>query len=261
MERIFRTYLKEKIPLDQINLNNPIAIHAMPGMGMVGKNTIDHILRKLEPKPQKILEIYSTALPSNIIIEEDGTFNTPKIEYYTYHDDDLENDLIFITGDAQPKSILGTNNLSAIISDNLNKLKIKYIISLAATPVNNPKESPKIYMTVTNPDDKKKFEKFGIKNFVRGAVTGMNGLVVAFLKMEHKIDGCILLSETYPHFIEDLNSSISLVNFLNEYLHLNIDTKELEKKSIEAKNFYDSLVKKRKRKVKDPSSEDLGYIR
>ena len=261
MERIFRTYLKEKIPLDQVNLNNPIAIHAMPGMGMVGKNALDHIIRNLDPNPEKILEIYSTALPSNIIIAEDGTFNTPKIEYFMYHNDDLENDLIFVTGDAQPKSIIGTNNLSAIISDNLKKFNIKFIISLAATPVNAPKESPKIYVTVTNQDDKEKFKKWNIKHFVRGAVTGMNGLVVAFLKMEHQIDGCILLSETYPHFIEDLYSSISLVNFLNEYIHINIDVKELEKKAIEARNFYDSLIKKQKKKTKEPSSEDLGYIR
>ncbi|NHI94009.1 MAG: hypothetical protein EAX96_16085 [Candidatus Lokiarchaeota archaeon] len=261
MERIFRTYLKEHIPLDQIKLKDPIAIHAMPGMGMVGKNAVDHIIKKLKPQTEKILDIYSTALPSNIIIENDGTFNAPKIEFYMYHNDDLEMDLILITGDAQPKSIMGTNNLSAVISDNLHKLNVRFIISLAATPVNTPKDTPKIFMTVTNPDDIEKFKIFGVKNFIRGAVTGMNGLVVAFLKMEYGIDGCILLSETYPHFIEDLNSSISLVNFLSEYIKVDIDIEELKDKAGQARDFYESLIKKKKKKTKGPKAEDLGYIR
>ena len=228
---------------------------------MVGKNAIDHIIKNLKPSPKKVLEIYSTALPSNIIINENGTFNTPKIEFFIYKKDNSENDLIFVTGDAQPKSIIGTNNLSAIIADNLNILKVYFILSLAATPVISPKEHPKIYSTVTNPDDLKTFEKLGVKNFIRGAVTGMNGLVVAFSKMEHGVDGCILLSETYPNFIEDLRSSISIINFLCKYLNIIIPTDELEEKAIQAKSFYDSLVRKKQKKARVPKPEDLGYIR
>ena len=118
MENLFRTFLK--VPskkLEEYNLKSPIAIHAMPGMGMVGKNAVDHIIKNLDPKPETILEIYSTAFPSNVIIMEDGTFNAPKIQFMIYQNKDLAHDVVFVTGDAQPKSVLGTNNLSALIAE------------------------------------------------------------------------------------------------------------------------------------------------
>ncbi len=264
MENLFRTYLKyPSKKLEEFSLNSPIALHAMPGMGMVGKNALDFIIKNLVPKPEIILEIYSTAFPSNVIILEDGTFIAPKIQFYLYQNQDLDHDIIFITGDAQPKSVLGTNNLSALISDNLSILKIKFLMSLAATPVNMPREIPKLFITVTNTDDLGYFQEMGIKNFIRGAVTGMNGLVVALLKMQHDIDGCVILSETYPHFIEDINSSISIIKFLNNYLKLHIATDELEEKALEVKSFYDSMVQKNKRRKRksDVKPEDLGYIR
>jgi len=263
MENLFRTFLKfSGKKLEEYNLKSPIAIHAMPGMGMVGKNAVDHIIKNLDPKPEIILEIYSTAFPSNVIIMEDGTFNAPKIQFLLYKNDVLEHDIIFVTGDSQPKSVLGTNNLSALISDQLNMLKIAFLVSLAATPVNLPRDNPKLFLTVTNTDDLDSFQEMGIKNFIRGAVTGMNGLVVALLKMQYNIDGCVILSETYPHFIEDLNSSVSIINFLNEYLKINVTTNELEKKALEVKDFYDSIVRKKKKKKRSKAKpEDLGYIR
>jgi len=259
MEHLFRTYFKypdPNIKLEELKLNNPIAVHAMPGMGMVGKNAIDHILKKLTPKPDIILEIYSTAFPSNVIIGDDGIFNPPKIQFYLYRKE--PNDLMIITGDAQPKSILGTNNLSAVLAEQMNLLHVSYILSLAATPVNAPKADPKLYVTVTNDED---LEKLGLKHFVRGAVTGMNGLVVAFAKMEYQIDGCVILSETYPHFLEDLYSSISIIRFLNQFLKLDIPYEELEKKAEETRNFYDSMIRKRKKRKTDKTVEELDYYR
>ena len=263
MENLFRTFLKFPTKkLEEFSLKNPLTIHAMPGMGMVGKNALDHIIKNLHPKPEIILEIYSTAFPSNVIIMEDGTFNAPKIQFFLYQNDELDHDIIFVTGDSQPKSVMGTNNLSALITDQLNILKISFIMSLAATPVNMPRDSPKLFITVTNTDDLEYFKEMGIKNFIRGAVTGMNGLVVALSKMQHDIDGCVILSETYPHFIEDLSSSVSIVKFLNEYLRISISTSELEEKALEIKNFYDSIIRKKKKQKKSRARpEDLGYIR
>ena len=243
-------------------LKNPVSLHGMPGMGMTGKTVLDHLLKVLEPKLQKVCEVYSTAFPSNVFIKEDGSIAPPKIEIYAYiSEKDSEPDLILITGDTQPSSIVGTNNLSYHIVKILHELGVKELISLAATPVNTPKRSPRVFITVTNNDFIEPFKEMGVKAFIRGVITGMNGLIPGLAKFEFGIDGCALLAETYPHYGKDINASISLINILNKYLKLNIPLLDLEDKAKKVEELYNSLIsQQRRRETRKRKKADLGYI-
>lgn len=244
-------------------LKNPICIHGMPGMGMTGKTVLDHFIKELKPNIKKICEIYSTAFPANVIIQEDGSISPPKITIYAYINGNGErkNDLILITGETQPNSVIGTNNLSIEIVKILNDLNVKLLISLAATPVMNPKSSPTVYITVTSNELIEDFKKAGVrKEFISGVITGMNGIIPGLAKFEYNIDGCALLAETYPQFGKDINSSISLIRILNKYLNLEIKTTDLEEKAKKVEDLYQSLIDKRKRREKRQKKKDLGYI-
>ncbi|MFX0132948.1 MAG: proteasome assembly chaperone family protein [Candidatus Hodarchaeota archaeon] len=244
-------------------LKDPICIHGMPGMGMTGKTVLDQLIKELEPNLKKICEIYSTAFPANVIIQEDGSISPPKITIYAYLDGDKErkNDLILITGETQPNSVIGTNNLTIEIVKILNDLDVKLLISLAATPVMNPKSSPTVYITVTSSELIEEFKKAGVrKEFISGVITGMNGIMPGLAKFEYGIDGCALLAETYPQFGKDINASISLIKILNNYLNLNIQTTDLEERARKIEDLYRSLMDKKKRREKRQKKKDLGYI-
>ncbi|MHA1377656.1 MAG: PAC2 family protein [Candidatus Helarchaeota archaeon] len=244
-------------------LRNPICIHGMPGMGMAGKTVLDHMIKILKPQLQKVCEIYSTSFPSNVFILENGIFTTPKIEVYAYiNDTKIENDIILITGDTQPNSVVGTNNLSFYIAKIISELGVKELISLAATPITNPKTSPSVYITVTNIDLIEEFKKVGAKGpFIRGIITGMNGIIPGIAKFEFNIDGCTLLAETYPQYGKDFNASISLINIINKYLHLDVPVSELEIEAEKIDNFYKKMIsRQRKREIKRKKKQDLGYI-
>jgi len=244
-------------------LKNPICIHGMPGMGMTGKTVLDHYIKELKPEPIKICEIYSTAFPANVVIQKDGSIAPPKITVYAYSNGDKEgkNDLILITGETQPNSVIGTNNLSIEIVKILNDLNVKLLISLAATPVMNPKSSPTVYITVTSNELIEKFKKAGVrKEFISGVITGMNGIMPGLAKFEYNINGCALLAETYPQFGKDVNASISLIKILNNYLNLDIPTTDLEVEAKKIEDLYTSLVNKRKRREQRQKKKDLGYI-
>ncbi len=245
-------------------LKNPICIHAMPGMGMTGKTVIDHLINELKPKVQKICEIYSTAFPSNVFIREDGSMDPPKITVHAFINDDkkAKHDLILITGDMQPSSVIGTNNLSYHIVKMLDELKIQELISLAATPVNSPKESPNVYITASTSEIIEDFKKAGVKGpFIRGVITGMNGIIPGLAKFEFGIEGCALLAETYAHYGKDINASISLIHILNKYLEFEIPTTELEEQAKKVEELYKSLIAQQKRReARTKMKRDLGYI-
>ncbi|MHA1382910.1 MAG: PAC2 family protein [Candidatus Helarchaeota archaeon] len=245
-------------------LKSPTTLHGMPGMGMTGKTVLDHLIEVLRPDIEKICEVYSTAFPSNVFIQEDGLMLPPKIEIYAYIDDrEGGNDLVLITGDMQPSSVIGTNNLSYHIAKILHELGVKELISLAATPVNAPKASPNVYITVTNSDLIEAFKKNGVKGpFIRGVITGMNGIIPSLAKFEFDIDGCALLAETFPHYGKDINASISLINILTKYLKIKIPIVDLEEKAKKVEDLYNSLLSQQKRREsrKRKSKKDLGYI-
>ena len=251
---------KEIEHVDSKKLNSPVSIHGMPGMGMSGKNAVDILINTL-PNVRKIHEIYSTAFPSHVVILEDGSIKPPKIEIYL-HKSEGEHDLVLVTGDIQPNNPISTNNLSQFIINFLHRLGTTQVISLAATPVTSPKDTPRVFMTATSDDLIPPLRKIGVKPFVRGIITGMNGTVPALAKLKHDVDGIILLSETYPQFIEDTKASVSLLKILQAYLNIKISQKSLDNLEDKGNNNI-KIFKRMKENRRSPSKRkrgNLGYI-
>ena len=89
----------------------------------------------------------------------------------------------------------------------------------------------------------------------------MNGVIPGIAKSAYDIEGVVLLSETYPQFVRDMNASVSLINVLINYLGgLTVDVSELEELAQKTLNLYDKMRKKQKEKKLKKSSRDLGYI-
>ncbi|MHA1144410.1 MAG: proteasome assembly chaperone family protein [Candidatus Helarchaeota archaeon] len=253
-----KIYGKDLVTIDKNQLKKPISVHGMPGMGMAGKNAVDLFIKVL-PNVRKIHEIYSSAFPSHVAILNDGSIRPPKIDIYLAKNPEGNHDFILVTGDFQPSSATGTNVLSSYIVNYLNQLGITQIISLAATPVAAPKEKPKVFMTATSDDLIPPFRELGVKPFIKGVITGMNGTVPAMGKLEHDMDGVILLSETFPQFMEDAKASVSLVRILESYLLLEVNTEELEEKGEKNLKIYEKMMNK-KRKQSKRRGRSVGYI-
>jgi len=254
-----QTYVKKFFEISSEHIGKRICISALPGIGMTGKSAIDHFIKELNP--QKYAELYTTDFPSHIIINDDGTINTPCITVYyvnNINEDGLE--LFFVTGDTQPNSVIGTNSLSEEIVKLLAESAVDFVISLAATPIMSPKKVPKVFLTFSSESVYQKFLEAGVKNkFVKGTITGMNGVIPGFAKTSYNIEGVVLLSETYPQFVRDLGASAALITVLNRYLNLNIDMSELEEQAQKTFDLYDKMrQRQREKKLRKPA--ELGYI-
>ena len=61
-------------------LNKPIFIEGLPGIGNVGKVTVDFIVDELKAK--KLYEISSYTFPHSVFVNEDNLVELPKIELF-----------------------------------------------------------------------------------------------------------------------------------------------------------------------------------
>ena len=70
--------------LEEIELDNPIFIEALPGLGHVGKLAADHMIDELNAT--KFAEIYSPSFPPQVLIKEDGIIDNMLNELYYLKD-------------------------------------------------------------------------------------------------------------------------------------------------------------------------------
>ncbi|MHA1266038.1 MAG: PAC2 family protein [Candidatus Helarchaeota archaeon] len=261
MSEIPETFIKKFFEINPQFAGKRICISALPGIGMTGKAAIDHLIKELKPK--KYIEVYTTDYPAHIIINDDGTILTPCISiYYLEKVNEGHIELFFVTGDTQPNSVVGTNTLSNTIVQLLSELGVTLIISLAATPVISPKKHPKVYLTFSSESILQPFLDAGVKNkFVKGTITGMNGVIPGIAKSAYNIEGAVLLSETYPQFVRDMNASVSLINVLSNFLGgLPVDVSELQQQAEKTHTLYDRMRQRQKEKRAKKGASDLGYI-
>ena len=107
-------------------LNKPILIEGLPGIGNVGKVAVDFMIDELKAK--KIYELFSYTFPHSVFVNEENLVELPKIEIY-YAKKNGKN-LLFLAGDIQPIDEVSCYEFSDKILDILEGFKGKEIRSL-----------------------------------------------------------------------------------------------------------------------------------
>ncbi len=216
-------------------LNNPKLVCGLPGSGYVGKLAIDYLIDKLQAT--KFAEIYSHSFPPQVSIQEDGTLDLVKNSMYYCKGN--SNDLVFLTGDAQPVSAEGEYSLSEEIVGICKKMDITEIFTLAAYITGKFPKEPKVFGTSTAPQTVKEFSNFGISSMNRGNITGMNGVLIGIAK-KHSLLGTCLLGETSGYVI-DAKASKVVLEALCKILNLKFDMAELDQRAKDTEELIKTI--------------------
>ena len=103
----------EIITLEEIELNNPIFIEALPGIGHVGKLAADHMIDELGAT--KFAEIYSPTFPPQVLVKEEGIIGNMINELYYLKEVGEDNlDLIILVGNSVSTSFHSSSATSNI---------------------------------------------------------------------------------------------------------------------------------------------------
>ncbi|MGZ7044434.1 MAG: PAC2 family protein, partial [Methanobacterium sp.] len=90
-----KTYIKM---IKEVDIQEPIFIEALPGIGHVGKLVAEHIIHELNAS--KFAELYSPSFPPQVFVNEDGTIEPMKNEFYVLNGENGQ-DYIILVGNTQ----------------------------------------------------------------------------------------------------------------------------------------------------------------
>ena len=248
--------------LEEIELDNPIFIEALPGLGHVGKLAADHLIDELGGV--KFAEIYSPTFPPQVLVKDEGIIENMINELYYLRDVGEDNlDLIILVGNTQSLSPEGQYLMCKDILNHVSKFDIDRIFTLGGIATSpQPVENPKVFGAATNEANVELLKEADIE--IRsndGGIIGASGLFLG-LGVRQGIEGSCLMGETPGYFI-DAEAAEALLKKLAFLLNFEINTDKLDERAeetrqmiVKAQQMEQDLINK----ANAGNADDLRYI-
>lgn len=247
--------------IEEINLDNPIFIEALPGIGHVGKLAADHMIDELGAT--KFAEIYSPHFPPQVFVGEDGIIECMVNElYYLKSLGENSQDFILLVGNTQGLSPEGQYELCGLILDFIESYGVKQLFTLGGLATGKPVEETKVFGAATNLENIELLKEAGIEiRSADGGIVGASGLILGLGKLRN-MSGACLMGETPGYFI-DAEAAEAILQKLSLILKFNINTDELEERAEETRKLLNQAQQMEQdmvNKSMGQSDDDLRYI-
>ncbi len=257
--------------LDEPEMDNPVLIEGLPGIGNVGRIAAEYMINHLDAK--KFAEIYSPHFMPVVLIHDDEV-ELLKFEFYHWKNDGGD-DVIFLIGDTQAgkEGSRGHFDVSEKVIDLAERFNVKKIITLGGYSTGDIRDEMEdkleVLGAVTNRENIEKYKDFGI-NFEDtdsniGMIVGGTGLLLGLAK-RRGIEGLCLMGETagFP-ILTDPKSAEGVVRVLSDILNIDVPLDDIEKKVDEMEDFLGKLENVQKKAMRniesgDGEDENLRYI-
>ncbi len=242
--------------IQKVELNKVILIEGLPGMGNVGKISVDFMIDSLKAK--KFIDIYSDSFPHSVFVNEKNLVELPKISLY--YKKLKKQDFIFLAGDVQPIDEKSSYELCNLILSVFKKHKGKEIITIGGIGMPKVPKNPVTYCTANNQDIVKKYKTKELNEKIFGTVgpiMGVTGLLVGLASKEN-IPAIALLSQTlnHPSYL-GIKGANGVLKILDKKLDLKLNLKDLDE---EIKEIEKEIKIKTKtiQKIKTIEKEEIS---
>jgi len=229
-------------------LNNPVLIEGLPGIGFVANIVALHLIDELKAK--RFAEIVSASFQDFAVTTETGGARSPVNELYYYKRSDGGRDLIIWHGNTQALTTFGQYELCGKVLDIAQELGCRFVISIGGFKKDEVQAVPAIYSAATDNETMKEALDLGTKVMV-GHIFGIAGLLVGLSRLRN-MKGFALLVDTlgmYP----DANATRHALTALGKYLNLNVDLSRLDatveqtKKTLESFGLVRNIAEEKKK--------------
>jgi uncharacterized protein (TIGR00162 family) len=217
-------------------LNNPILIEGLPGIGFVANIAALHLIKELKAK--RFIQIFSSSFQDFAVTTGDGGALSPINELYYVKQESGGRDLIIWYGNTQALTTVGQYELCGKVLDLAQEFGCRFVISIGGFKKEEAQPIPAIYSTATDEETMQAALDLGTKVMV-GHVFGIAGLSVGLAGIKN-MKGFSLLVDT-PGMNPDVNAARYALTTLCKYLNLNVDLSKLEESSSEIKKILESF--------------------
>ena len=204
-------------------LNNPVLIEGLPGIGFVANIAALHLINELKAK--RFAEIVSSSFQDFAATTETGGARSPISELYYCKSKDDNRDLIIWYGNTQALTTFGQYELVGKVLDIAQELGCRFMISIGGYKKDEVTPIPAIYSAATDQKTIKEALDLGTKVMV-GHIFGIAGLLIGLGRLRN-LNGFAVLVDTlgmYP----DVKAARYALAIISKYLGLNVDLSRLD---------------------------------
>jgi uncharacterized protein (TIGR00162 family) len=241
--------------LDRPDLEDPVFVEGLPGVGHVGKLAAEYLIEELDG--ELVCRVYSTHFPPQVTVE-DGLAELAGAEVYGIETDGR--DLVVLTGDHQAGTPQGHYALTEAFLDVAEDLDADQIFALGGVPTGELIEEYDVVGAVTDADRKAELESAGVE-FAdaepAGGIVGVSGLLLG-LGERRGVPAACLMGETSGYLV-DPKSARAVLEVLQELLDVSVDFSSLEEQAEEMEEVVRQM-EELEQGSSPAAGEDLRYI-
>ncbi len=191
--------------------DSPVIVEGFPGFGLVGTIATEFLVEHC--RCENIGSHYFSEAPATIAVHEGRIIMPLNIHY------NEEKNMVIV------HAISGGAGMEWTISDFVlelaRQLNAREILSLEGVGA-APADSPKVYYVATGQEKKEHLANLGFEELKEGILVG----VTSALLMKSEVPVTALFAETHSE-LPDSKASAKLIEALNSYFDLKIDTRPL----------------------------------
>jgi len=235
------------------NIDAPILIEGLPGVGHVGKLVAEHLIHEFQA--EKIAEISSLHFPPQVIVDERGVTHLVNNEIYRCERDGKA--VLFLVGDFQSTSAEGHYILTESYLDIAEDLGVRRIYALGGYGVGHLVEKPRVLAAVNMEHLLPEVEAAGGAFETAGSggmIVGASGLLLG-LGEQRGIEGICLMGET-SGYIVDPKSADGLLTVLSRLIGLEVDHTSLQQRAADMEQLLANIQEAEEARGR----EELSYI-
>ena len=218
---------------------NPIIIEGFPGFGLIGTITTEFLLEHL--KAELIGEFEFEELSPVIAIHKSKIVNPMAVWYVPKRNMVILHTILNVKGYEW--------EIAKEILTMAKKMEAKEIISLEGVATDDPGGEGKVYYY-----GDKKMESYGAQPVKESIIMG----VTASLMLRYKKINCLFAASHSQ--LPDSKAAASLIEILDKYLNLKVDTGPLLKQAEEFEEKIKTILKNSDKTFKDADKKNMSYL-
>ncbi|MCK4424685.1 proteasome assembly chaperone family protein [Candidatus Bathyarchaeota archaeon] len=230
------TFIKE---LAKVELNNPVLIEGLPGLGLVGRIATRYLIKQL--KAERFAFLYSPHFPYHVLVNKKGDVRLLHGTFHFWRNTNGENDIMLFTGDAQAQTIEGQYEVSDCILNFAKKYNVKTVVTIGGYRM-EVEDKPKVVAAATSSELLNKALQAKAQLSPMGSpIVGTAGLILGLAHFQ-KIDALCLLGETRG-YLPDPEAAKSVLEVLQAMFGFDANLAGLNEEIAKAEKVVKRLQK------------------
>lgn len=244
--------------ITDVDLDNPVLIEGLPGVGHVGKLAANHLIEQRDA--ELAYQLHSEHLPPQVTVDDDGTTSLAGIAFHTVELDGQ--DVIILTGDHQPQSNHGHYRVANAVLELADQLGVTTVYALGGVPTGELIEEYDVLGAATDQSLVESLTDTGVEfrsNEPAGGIVGISGLLLG-LSSQHGLSAACLMGET-SGYIVDPKSARAVLEILEDVLTFELDYTDLEERAERMEDVVGRIQEmESQQSAPAPTDDDLRYI-